>query len=90
LAQATSSAGGGFVGIWGGGYLPPWREEDELERYGLDFYARLAGEGYDLEYKRNGNLWAATTQEAWERYVAVIADREAVPMEQLELDSPGD
>lgn len=80
MAQATSSAGGGFVGIWGGGYLPPWREEEiELERYGLDFYARLAGEGYDLKYKRNGNLWAATTQEAWERYVAVIADHEAVP-----------
>jgi sarcosine oxidase, subunit beta len=80
LAQATSSAGAGFVGIWAGGYLPPWKEEEiELERYGLAYYAGLAREGYEFEYKRNGNLWAATTQEAWDQYVAVIADHEAVP-----------
>jgi sarcosine oxidase subunit beta len=80
LAQATSSAGAGFVGIWAGGYLRPWKEEEiELERYGLDFCRRLADEGRDFDYKQNGNLWAATTQEAWDRYVAVIADHEAVP-----------
>src|SRR5438105_12587508 len=80
LAQATSHAGAGFVGIWAQGYVGAWlAEEVELERYGLDFYDRLAREGDDIGYKRNGNLWAATTLEAWDRFVAPIANHEAVP-----------
>jgi len=80
LAQATSSAGGGFVGIWAGGYLPPWKDEEvAVERYALEFYRELAGAGHEFEYKQNGNLWAATSDDAWERYLAVIAGHEAVP-----------
>jgi sarcosine oxidase, subunit beta len=80
VAQATSHAGAGFVGIWGQGYVAAWlAEEVVLERYGLDFYGRLAEEGYEFDYKRNGNLWGATTPEAWDRFVAPIANHEAVP-----------
>jgi len=80
LAQATSSAGAGFVGIWAGGYLPPWKEEEvAIERYALHFYRDLADERHEFDYKQNGNLWAATTNEAWERFVAPIAGHEAVP-----------
>ena len=62
VGQATSSAGAGFVGIWANGYLPAWKDEEvEVERYGLDFYRRLAEEGYEFDYKQNGNLWAATS-----------------------------
>jgi sarcosine oxidase subunit beta len=84
LAQATSHAGAGFVGIWAQGYLPPWKgEEVELERYGLEFYDRLAQEGHEFDYKRNGNLWAATTEEALDRYLEPIANHEAVPDRQV-------
>lgn len=80
LAAATSSAGAGFVGLWGAGYVPTWGEvEVGLERYGLEFYRRLAEDGYDVEYKRNGCLWAATTPEAWQRILASIAGHPAVP-----------
>src|SRR5439155_10527957 len=84
LAQATSHAGAGFVGIWGQGYVGAWVDEEvELERYGLDFYGRLAQEGYEFDYKRNGNLWSATTAEAWDRFIAPIANHEAVPERRI-------
>jgi sarcosine oxidase, subunit beta len=80
VGQATSSAGAGFVGIWANGYLPAWKNEEvELERYGLDFYRRLADEGYEFGYKQNGNLWAATTDEAWRAFLEPIANHEGVP-----------
>src|SRR5579864_9458648 len=74
VAQGTTSAGAGFVGIWADGYAPAWRaEERAVECYGLDFYDQITTAGYAIGYKRNGNLWAATSQEAWSRHVAVIA-----------------
>jgi glycine/D-amino acid oxidase-like deaminating enzyme len=80
VAQATTSAGAGFLAVWGAGHVPAWRaEERAIECYGLDFYQQIAALGYDIGYKRNGNLWAATTHEAWTRHVALIADSEAVP-----------
>jgi glycine/D-amino acid oxidase-like deaminating enzyme len=80
LAQATSHAGAGFVGIWAQGYLGAWKDEEvELERYGLEFYDRLAQDGYEFDYKRNGNLWAATDEEAWDTYIEPIANHPAVP-----------
>jgi glycine/D-amino acid oxidase-like deaminating enzyme len=80
VGQATSSAGAGFVGVWANGYLPAWKNEEvELERYGLDFYRRLAEEGYEFGYKRNGNLWAATSDEAWQTFLEPIAGHEGVP-----------
>jgi sarcosine oxidase, subunit beta len=80
VGQATSSAGAGFVGLWAGGYLPAWKDEElEVERYGLDFYRRLADDGYEFGYKQNGNLWAATNDEAWQAFVERIASHEGVP-----------
>ena len=84
LAEATSQAGAGFVGIWAQGYLGAWKSEEvEIERYGLAFYDGLAEDGYEFDYKRNGNLWAATTQEAWDTYIDPIANHSAVPERQV-------
>lgn len=84
LAQATSQAGAGFVGVWAQGYLGAWKSEEvEIERYGLAFYEGLAQDGYEFDYKRNGNLWAATTQEAWDTHIDPIANHSAVPERQV-------
>src|SRR4051794_29271250 len=83
LAQATSHAGGGFVGRWGGGYVPAWGDQELLlESYGIDFYGALAADGLAFGYKRNGSLWAATTPEAWDRYLDVIATHPGVEHKQ--------
>jgi glycine/D-amino acid oxidase-like deaminating enzyme len=84
LAQATSHAGGGFVGRWGGGYVPAWgAQELALEAYGIDFYHSLAEDhGLEFGYKRNGSLWAATTQEAWDKHLEVIATHPGVENKQ--------
>lgn len=80
VGQATSSAGAGFVGLWAHGYLPAWKDEElEVERYGLDFYRGLADEGYEFGYKQNGNLWAATNDDAWRSFLEPIASHEGVP-----------
>jgi sarcosine oxidase subunit beta len=62
IAQGTSTAGAGFIDLWGAGYVPSWDgEELEIEHYGLDFYASLAERGHDLAYRRNGTLsWRRT------------------------------
>lgn len=74
LAQGTSSAGAGFIGMWGAGYVAAWDgEELEIEEYGLRFYAQLVDSGYEFGFKRNGNLWAATTEEAWKTYLEPLA-----------------
>ena len=84
LAQATSHAGGGFVGRWGGGYVPAWgAQELELEAYGIEFYRSLAEDrGMDFGYKRNGSLWAATSSEAWDKHLEVIATHPGVENKQ--------
>lgn len=59
LAQGTTAAGGGLVGVaapalgWG-------TEEDRLERYGIEFYGALAADGYEFGWRPNGMLWAVT------------------------------
>ncbi|TML70608.1 MAG: FAD-binding oxidoreductase [Actinobacteria bacterium] len=74
LAQGTSSAGAGFIGMWGAGYIAAWAgEELEMEEYGLSFYAQLADEGYDFGFKRNGNLWAVTTEDTWRNHLVPLA-----------------
>lgn len=84
LAQGTSSAGGGLVAQMATGYIPPWKDEElAIERYGLDFYRQLAEDGFDFDYKRNGSLWTATTEEAWDTYIASCAANEAVPDRQI-------
>lgn len=74
VGQATSAAGAGFVGLWAAGWMSQLGEEElALERYGLRFYKELAADGYEFGYRQNGNLYAATSPEAWERDVESIA-----------------
>lgn len=70
LAQGTSNAGAGFIGMWGAGYIAEWEmEELEIEEYSVSLYDRLAQEGLDLGFKRNGNLWVTTTEESWKAHI---------------------
>lgn len=89
LAQGTSAAGAGFLGLWAAGYASDvWDDvELELERYGLDFYQALADEA-EIGWKRNGNLWFATSQEGWERFLEPLATDERVP-NRVRLDPAG-
>jgi sarcosine oxidase subunit beta len=91
LAQGTSNAGAGFIGMWGAGYVADWADEElEIEEYGLDFYERLAEEGYDLGFRRNGNLWATTTEEAWATHIEPlvahprVADKRILEPQEVE------
>jgi glycine/D-amino acid oxidase-like deaminating enzyme len=80
IAQGTSSAGAGFIDIWGAGYVPSWDgEELEIEQYGLDFYAALAEGDHDLGYRRNGTLFLATNEDAWSTHLDALASHERVP-----------
>ncbi len=79
VAQGTSTAGAGFIDLWGAGYVPSWDgEELEIEQYGLDFYARLAEGDYDLGYRRNGTLFLATNEDAWNTHLDLLASHERV------------
>ncbi len=91
LAQGTSNAGAGFIGMWGAGYIAEWAEEElAIEEYGLRFYERLADEGFDLGFKRNGNLWATTTEESWQAHIEPlvadphVADKRVLEPEEVE------
>ena len=91
LAQGTSSAGAGFIGMWGAGYIAAWDgEELEIEEYGLAFYDRLARDGYSFGYKRNGTLWAATSEDAWNAHIESlvrhphVADKRVLKPEEVE------
>jgi sarcosine oxidase, subunit beta len=88
VAQATTAAGAGFVGVWAAGWAPTFGEEHvAIERYGLAFYRALATHENGFGYRRNGNLYVATTADSWKRHVApLVANRAAVP--NLESVSP--
>ena len=69
VAQATSSAGAGFIGEWAAGWDPRLRAEElAIERYGLAFYAGLAEEDASFGHRGVGNLYVAATQEGFERH----------------------
>lgn len=89
LAQGTSAAGAGFLGLWAAGYASDvWDDEElELERYALEFYGALAAEA-DIGWKRNGNLWVATAEQGWNRYLEPLAVDERVP-DRIVLDPAG-
>ena len=78
LAQGTTAAGGGLVGVaapalgWG-------REEDALERYGLEFYGALAEDGYDFGWRPNGMLWAVTPEAPESALPEALLDAERAP-----------
>ena len=81
VGQATSAAGAGFIGMWAAGWATTFGHEHiAIERYGLDFYRALAETRNDFGYLQNGNLYVATTQKAWDSFVAPhVADPTAVP-----------
>jgi glycine/D-amino acid oxidase-like deaminating enzyme len=68
LFEGTTGAGGGFLAPWS--VLNPMHGTESkalpIERYGLDFYAGLHAAGHDIDYRRNGVLWVAASDEAWE------------------------
>jgi sarcosine oxidase, subunit beta len=66
LFDGTSGAGAGFLGMWAVASPTYGPEEVAVERYGLDFYARLAEDGCDIEFRRNGVLFVAASDSAWE------------------------
>jgi sarcosine oxidase, subunit beta len=82
IGQATSAAGAGFIGMWAAGWTPTFgREHVDIERYGLTFYRDLAGSAEeDFGYRPNGNLYAATTPEAWKEVIEPrLLDETMVP-----------
>ena len=79
----------GFIGEWAAGYLTSWgAHELAVERYALDFYARLTEKEPSFGYKKNGNLWAATDQSAWDSYIQPLVDSEH-PTKRIVLDGRG-
>ncbi|WP_214324251.1 NAD(P)/FAD-dependent oxidoreductase [Nonomuraea sediminis] len=76
-ASATSGAGAGFVGLWAAGYAHFLTEQElAMQRYGLDFYGAL---DRDFDYRPNGNLYLATTEDGWRRWVEPIARHPFAP-----------
>ena len=79
-AAATSGAGAGFVGLWAAGYADFFTSGDlELEQYGIDFYQRLAADHAEVECKVNGNLYLATDEAGWEKWVEPVLGHPFAP-----------
>jgi glycine/D-amino acid oxidase-like deaminating enzyme len=58
VGEGTTAAGGGFVCIWGAGWVPKWeRYEIELEREGIAFYERLAAEDDSFDFRKQGAVF---------------------------------
>lgn len=65
--SGTTPAGNGTIGIWAAGFfadprtgpgLSAGRLQAEMQRYAIDYYARLA-EHQDIGYRANGTLWVS-------------------------------
>jgi sarcosine oxidase subunit beta len=81
-AAATSGAGAGFVGLWAAGYAHfLTAAELELERYSIGYYRGLP----DADCLANGNLFLATTQDGWDRWVATVARHPFAPPDTRHL-----
>jgi sarcosine oxidase, subunit beta len=90
LFQGTTGAGGGFLAPWTA--MSPLHGAESktlpIERYGMDFYAKLHADGYDIDYRQNGVLWIAASDEAWEMVQQVpwhVADPETFAVEPGKL-----
>src|SRR5690242_15403465 len=67
IGSATSSAGAGFVAQWS--IAAPGRLRPEgltLQSYSIDYYKRLADQGYDIGCRPNGTLFLAVADEQLE------------------------
>lgn len=79
-SSATSGAGAGFVSLWAAGYNPYNTEGDlALQQYGIDFYSRLPGTGALIDHRRDGNLFIATTDSGYEKFIAPMEDHPFAP-----------
>lgn len=77
---ATSGAGAGFVGLWAAGYADFFANAGlEMERYGIDFYRRLAAEDASIECRSNGNLFLGTTEDGCRRWIDTILQHPLAP-----------
>ncbi|MFI6317107.1 NAD(P)/FAD-dependent oxidoreductase [Nonomuraea sp. NPDC050556] len=75
--SATSGAGAGFVGLWAAGYANFFTAGDlELEKYGVAYYRHLSA---DIDYRANGNLYAATTGDGLRSWVEPVLDHPLAP-----------
>ncbi|MEV6984102.1 FAD-binding oxidoreductase [Sphaerisporangium sp. NPDC051017] len=87
-AAATSGAGAGFVGLWAAGYANFFTDTDlELEKYGVAYYRRLARSGAAIDYRSNGNMYAATTEEGLRSWVEPVLDHPFAPEETRALSA---
>ena len=82
LFEGTTAAGAGFLAPWsalsplhgpGSAMLP-------IELYGMKFYADLHAAGYDIDYRNNGLLWVAASQDA-------VAQNDGMPWSAADPDS---
>lgn len=86
--SATSGAGAGFVGLWGAGYADFFTGGDlELEQYGIDFYRRLSADGAEIDCWANGNLFLATNETGWSKWVESVRDHPLAPAGTRELSA---
>ncbi len=84
----TSSAGAGFVGMWAAGYADFFTETDlVLEQYGIDFYRELSDRGANIDFKGNGNLFVATTEEGASQWINPLLDHPFAPEDVRGLTS---
>lgn len=87
-ASGTSGAGGGIAALWAAGFNDVLTEADlQLEEYGMDFYGRLARDHDDLGYRHNGTLFVATTDAAWNNWIARIVQHPLAPRDVRTLDA---
>lgn len=90
LFEGTTGAGGGFLAPWS--VMTPLHGAESqvlpVERYGMAFYAGLHESGHHIDYRRNGVLWLAASDEAWKMVQAVpwhVADPDSVPVKPADL-----
>lgn len=80
LSQGTTPAGAGFIAAFAAGNIPAWKDEElAFERYALTFYRELAARGHDINLHANGNLWIATTAEAYDEHIVPLEQDDTVP-----------
>ena len=80
LSQGTTPAGAGFICAFAAGNVAAWKEDElAFERYALEFYRELAARGHEINLHANGNLWIASTAEAYEEYIVPLERHDGVP-----------
>ncbi|MEV6446308.1 FAD-binding oxidoreductase [Amycolatopsis sp. NPDC051716] len=86
LCEGTTGAGGGFLAPWTviSHLHGPDSPAGPLERYGMEFYAKLNAAGHDIDYRQNGVLWVTASEGTWALAQSLawdVADAAAVAVE---------